>query len=116
MFATSVPQAAELRLTEGEINEIHSLSETCVPLSTIAIFLKLPLAVLVQLYQTDERVKEAICVGRAKAEKNIAAVLFRNALSGNVAAAIWLEKTRFGRCEPPRMINNVDEVKELSVG
>ncbi len=114
--AASVSQPAELKLTEGEVNEIRSLSEICMPLSAIAVILKLPLAILMQLYQTDERVKEAICTGRAKAEKSIATTLFKSALGGNVAAAIWIEKTRFGRCEPPRMINNIDEVKDLAVG
>lgn len=116
MFAKSVPQPAEFMLTEGEINEIRTLSEICMPLPAIATLLKLPLPALIHCMKTDERVSNAIHSGRANAEKSIAATLFRSAMGGNVAAAIWIEKTRFGRCEPPRMISSADEIKELSAG
>ena len=118
MFAdVDVSQVAERsNLAEHEIDEIRSLSEICLPLSTISVVMKLPLAFLIHLSKTDERVQDAIYTGRAKAEKNIATMLFRSALCGNVAAAIWIEKTRFGRCEPPRMINSIDEIKELTAG
>lgn len=115
MFAAaSVHEPAELKLTEGEINEIRSLSEICIYLPAIAILMKLPLPALIHCIKSDERVKEAIYAGRANAEKSIAAVLFKSAMGGNVAAGIWIEKTSFGRCEPPRMISSADEVKELS--
>ena len=42
---------------------------------------------------------EAIKEGRGVAEKEISDLLMGMARTGNVAAAIWLEKTRFGRSD-----------------
>ena len=50
---------------------------------------------------------EAIARGRAKVEFLLARTLYNAASSGNLTAAIWLEKTRFNRSERVR----VDEVK-----
>ena len=109
MLATNLPQAVEeIRLTEGEINEIRSLSELCLSLTAIAALVGLPPAQMIQLFQHDERVKMAVHIGRAKAERVIAEVLFKGAIGGNVTAAIWLEKTRFGHTEGGKKTKHIE--------
>ena len=109
MLASNIPQPTEeIRLTEGQINEIRSLSEFCLSLTAIAALVGLPPAQMIQLLQHDERVKMAIHLGRAKAEKSIAEALFKGAIGGNVTAGIWLEKTRFGHIEGGRAMKSIE--------
>ena len=109
MLASNLPQPTEeIGLTQRQIDEIRSLSEFCLSLTAIAALVGLPPAQMIQLFQHDGRVKTAIYIGRAKAEKSIAEALFKGAIGGNVTAGIWLEKTRFGHSEGGKAMKSID--------
>lgn len=58
----------------------------------------------------DEKIEEAIRRGRAKFKVIVSQNLVRQMQSGNVTAAIWLDKTRCGTIQPLAQNVNVGEI------
>jgi hypothetical protein len=56
----------------------------------------------------------AIKRGKARAGGEVANALFQQALAGNVAAAIWYEKTRRGITEHQELAKRVEELERAN--
>ena len=81
----------------------------------IAAALGFGVATLYRLQRRDERIHQALFKGRLAAEIAVAKALFDQARAGSVTASIWLEKTRFGRCEDLNVTNCLNFLVDMDI-
>ncbi len=88
-----------MEVGDSQVKLIKRLAGYCMAEYAIANCLDLTLGQWQRLKANRVDVQKALDQGKAVAEKQVSASLFRLAKQGNVTAAIWIEKTRFGRTE-----------------
>jgi hypothetical protein len=104
--------SARIELTEKEIKQIKGMAGLGMTLETIAPILGVSKTYLYDECKANPLVSEAYDNGKATMQLKVAQSLIKQALEGNMTALIWIEKTRFGKKEPPK-ISELEAIEVL---
>lgn len=97
---------------EINLEEVERLAGLGLTEEEIALSLGVSTDTLARRKQGIAAFAEAIKRGKAKAGGEVANALFQQALAGNVAAAIWYEKTRRGITEHQELLKRIEELEQ----
>jgi hypothetical protein len=97
-----------------DLAEVERLAGLGLAQEEIALSLGVSLATITRRARDFDDFAEAIKRGKARAGGEVANALFQQALAGNVAAAIWYEKTRRGITEHQELAKRVEELERAN--
>lgn len=98
---------------EFDIKEVEVLSGRGLTNIEICQALGICQSTLYSRRRESEEFAAALERGKAKAHIVIANALFESAKDGNVTAAIWLEKSRWGMSDDGELIKRIEHLEKL---